>query len=81
MLPVRQYSSQACSATILRKSEVETGHVASHLFLSASLCLKARIDIVEPGVIVLSSAATSRGHEMCSLDPFGMPAKFFSRMT
>jgi hypothetical protein len=49
VLPVRLYSSQACSATILRKMDVETGHVASHLFFSASFRLKACTDMVEPG--------------------------------
>ena len=57
VLPVRLYSSQACSVTTLRKMDVETGHVASQLFFAASLRLKAWIDMVEPGVIVLSSAA------------------------
>ena len=81
VLPVRPYSSQACSVTILRKRDVETGHVASQWFFAASLRLKAWIDMVEPGVIVLSSAAISTGHEMSSFAPLGMPAKSFSRMT
>jgi hypothetical protein len=34
-------SSHVCSATILRKIDVETGQVASHLFFSASLRLNA----------------------------------------
>ena len=43
--------------------------------------LNAWIDMVEPGAIVLSSTAISTGHEMCSLDPLGIPAKSFSRIT
>ena len=43
VLPDALYCSQACSATILRKRDVETGHVASQLFFSASLRLKAWI--------------------------------------
>jgi hypothetical protein len=81
VLPLRLYSSQECSATILKKMDVETGHVASQLFFAASLRLKAWIDMVEPGVIVLSSAAISTGHEMSNFAPLGMPAKSFSRMT
>jgi hypothetical protein len=61
--------------------DVETGHVASQLFFSANLRLKAWIDMVEPGVIVLSSAAISTGHEMSNFAPLGMPAKSLSRMT
>lgn len=81
VLPVRLYSSKACSVTILRKMDVETGHVASQLFFSANLRLNARIDMVQTGAIVWSSAATSTGYEMCSLDPLGIPAKSFSKMT
>jgi len=81
VLPVRLYSSHECSATILRKMVVETGHVALQLFFSANLRLNAWIDMGEPGVIVLSSAAISTGHEMCNLDPLGIPAKSFSRTT
>jgi len=32
---------------------------------------------VVPGVIVWSSAATSRGHEICNLDPLGPPVTSF----
>lgn len=60
---------------------METGHVASQLFFSANLRLNAWIDMVEPGGIVFNSAATSIGHEMCNLDPFGIPAKSLSRIT
>jgi hypothetical protein len=81
VLPLRLYSSHECSATTLKKMDVETGHVASQLFFAASLRLKACIDRVEPGVIVLSSAAISTGHEMCNLDPLGIPAESFSRIT
>ena len=56
VLPVRLYSSHECSATILKKKDVETGYVASQLFFSANLRLNAWIDMVEPGVIFLSSA-------------------------
>jgi hypothetical protein len=41
VLTVRLYSSHECSATILRKKDVETGHVASQLFFAASLRLNA----------------------------------------
>jgi hypothetical protein len=51
------------------------------LFFSANLRLNAWIDRVEPGVIVFNSAATSMGHEMCNLDPLGIPAKSLSRIT
>lgn len=81
VLPDTLYSSHACSATILRKRDVETGHVASQLFFSASLRLKAWMDIVVPVGMFFSSCATSMGHEMWSFDPLGMPAKSFSRMT
>ena len=81
VLPVRLYSSQACSATILKNRDVDTGQVASQLFFSANLRLNAWIDKVEPGVIVFNSAATSMGHEMCNLDPLGIPAKSLSRIT
>jgi hypothetical protein len=70
-----------CSATILRKKDVDTGQVASQLFFSANLRLKVWMEMMEPGVMVFSSAAISNGHEMCSFEPFGIPAKFFSRMT
>ena len=81
VLPDTLYSSHACSATILRKRDVETGHVAAQLFFSASLRLKAWMDIVVPAGMFFSSCATSMGHEMWSFDPLGMPAKSFSRMT
>ena len=81
VLPDRLYSSQACSATILRKREVETGQVASQLFFSANLRLKAWMDIVVPVGMFFSSCATSMGQDMWSFDPLGMPAKSFSRMT
>ena len=81
VLPDRLYSSQACSATILRKRDVETGQVASQLFFSANLRLKAWMDIVVPVGMFFSSCTTSMGHEMWSFDPLGMPAKSFSRMT
>jgi hypothetical protein len=61
--------------------DVDTGQVASQLFLSASLRLKAWMDMMEPGVMLWSSSATSTGHEMCSFDPLGMPAKSLSKMT
>ena len=78
VLPVRPYSSQACSVTILRKRDVETGHVASQWFFAASLRLKAWIDMVEPGVIVVNLvriilsggfAPTTQGNPR----PYGMP--------
>ena len=81
LLPVRLYSSQAYSATILKNRDVDTGQVASQLFFSANLRLNAWIDKVEPGVIFFNSAATSMGHEMCNLDPLGIPAKSLSRIT
>jgi hypothetical protein len=64
-----------------KNRDVETGQVASQLFFSANLRLNAWIDRVEPGVIVFNSAATSMGHEMCNLDPLGIPAKSLSRIT
>jgi hypothetical protein len=47
VLPVRLNSSQVCPATILRNRDVDTGQVASQLFLSASLRLKSREAILE----------------------------------
>jgi hypothetical protein len=61
--------------------DVDTGQVASERFFSANLRLSSCIEIMEPGAMVFSSVAISAGLEMCNFEPFGTPAKSFSRMT
>jgi hypothetical protein len=39
------------------------------------------MEMMDPGVMLLSSSATSSGQEMCSFDPVGIPAKTLSKIT